>query len=98
MTYEQKMAALNALNPNAALHMRRPESWYVYLPSVEIKKGPILSSARGEGKTPEGAVNDCFDQLVNLPSDQYIVRNAGGRPREAFRWNGFMWDRVEESQ
>jgi hypothetical protein len=98
MNYEQKLEALNALS-EAALLMRKPGDWYVQQ-HVEVKQGGILATLYGNGATPECAILDHWDQLVtNLPGGQYLVVHAAASElRQAVRWNGFMWARVEESR
>jgi hypothetical protein len=94
MTWEQKLQALNAL-AECRLIMREPGRWYVNQ-HIEIKDGGVLGSVSGNGENPIEAVNSHWDKVTNLPDRQYIVCNAYGGQRTAFRWAGFMWRAVDE--
>jgi hypothetical protein len=90
MTWEQKLAALQALG-DCSLRMREPGDWYV-CDHIEIGgNGFLLSPTCGE-TTPEKAVETVWAQYVtNLPSDRHLVINAGAINRRHVRWNGYMW-------
>lgn len=91
MNWEQKMLALRALGgSDATLCIRGEGDWYCRVPGVEIKDGAILRSVRGDGSTPEEAVNDCWDNIAG----RELVTNATGPDRASHRWNGFMWERL----
>lgn len=96
MTYEQKLYALMKLAP-CELIMRNPGNWYVSQ-RVEVKTGSCLTGKYGNGESPETAVLNHWEILTDLPHDQYLVVNAYGENREAFIWNGFMWERVTEKK
>lgn len=92
MTWEQKLEALNVLG-ECALFMRKPGDWYVNQP-LEIKRrgSGVLTSAYGNGVSPEKAVDDHWRLLVtDLPPDWFIVSYTDGTRRQV-RWNGFMWE------
>lgn len=95
MNWEQMFAAINALAP-ASLMMRKPGDWYVSHIGVEVKRGRILGGVSGNGQTPEAAVLDHWAQLLNIEPLHYLVVNAMGPKRTAARWNGFMWQAVNE--
>ena len=61
---------------------------------VERKEGGCLSSGCDNGKTPEEAVNQRWKWVTD--PRYYIVTEAGGSKRHAVKWNGFMWETVEE--
>jgi hypothetical protein len=101
LTYEQKFLALQSLlgfPGDASLHMRGMGNWYVSLPRVDIKDGGCLSSVGSTGKTPAEAIEKTWLALTeNLPKDQYIVLDASDpKKRRAVRWNGFMWESIDE--
>lgn len=95
MTYEQKLHALNSISQCAVL-MRQPGDWYVNQ-NVEIKRGPVLVGEYGEGTTPQAAIEDHWSKMTDLPVGEYLVRHANGS-RVAVRWNGFMWDHINEPE
>ena len=66
------------------------------LRGIEIKDGSILGGVGGTGKSFDEAVEACWEELTDLKPGAYIVRNASGDKRRAFKWNGFMWDDVYE--
>lgn len=99
MHWEQMLQALNAL-AECSLKARKPGDWYVSQ-SVDIKDKSILRSVCGNGVDPETAVCDHWNQVTSeLKSHEYVIARsyADGdvTKRLAVRWNGFMWDRVEE--
>lgn len=93
--YEQMFAAINALAP-ASVMMRKPGDWYVRQSGVDVKRGRLLCSAYGNGDSPEAAIRDHWTKLTSVAAPHYIVLIAGGPGRTAVRWNGFMWERVQE--
>lgn len=98
MTWEQKLAALNAI-VECTLKMRRPGDWYVEQ-SVDIKDGSILRGEYGNGNSPETAVLDHWERLTNIESPLYLVGreffDGYVATRKVVRWNGFMWESVDE--
>jgi len=100
MTWEEKFAALGALAGgwDCALHMRHPGNWYVHLRSVDIGGHGLLGAVVGNGDSPATAVEDCWTTATTLPQDQYIVIHAMRDRRRAVRWNGFMWETVNEKE
>jgi hypothetical protein len=94
MTWEQKLAALQALTEHT-LQMRSPGDWYVGA-SIEIGGDGLLKGEYGNGDTPESAVCDHWDRLTNIQAHEYLVVSnpidfAGNNRRSYHRWNGFMW-------
>jgi hypothetical protein len=91
MTWEQKLLALKALGgSDTALHIRTEGDWYVRVPGVEIKEGPVLRGAGGSGETPEEAVENTWNGIAG----RELVVKAMGPGRASFRWNGFMWESI----
>ena len=90
MTWEQKLAALNAIADHALI-MRSPGDWYVSA-RIEIGGRGLLVGAFGNGKSPQDAVEDHWRQLVDEIDENgdYLI---GGNPghTKVVRWNGFMW-------
>ena len=87
MNWEQKLAALQAF-ADTSICMRKPGDWYVHM-RAELKGDGVLSSASGNGRTPEEAVEDHW-RKVTAPG-AVIVRDAMNAARREVRWNGFMW-------
>lgn len=99
MTWEQKFQACNALRGGilVTLQMRAPGDWYVGNQHAERKEGGVLSGGCVTGaKTPEEAVNQHWDWLTD--PKYYLVIGAYGSERKAVRWNGFMWESVNEAR
>lgn len=99
MHWEKKLQALNALS-ECSLKMRGPGDWYVSQ-RVDIKDRHVLKSVCGNGLDPAGAVDDHWEQVTTqLASHEYLIAreywNDDVCKRTAVRWNGFMWDHVEE--
>lgn len=94
MTWEQKLAALQALMPDTCLRMRKPGDWYVDARGRSIGGDGLLHGNYGNGKTPEAAIENDWLQMTEIPSDRYIVVQCGGERRQ-FRWSGFMWSEVK---
>jgi hypothetical protein len=94
--YYEKAIALEAL-AEISISIDCNGQWFV-TQGVEIKDGYILRSACGRGITPEVAIENHWDELTELPKDQYIVKNGGNEKRIAVRWNGFMWQPVKEKR
>jgi len=90
MTWEQKFAALCALDGEAKLAMRKPGDWYV-ANRIDIGGDGFLVSASGNGASPQYAVEALWSELTeNLPPGRYlVVRRFGVELR--VRWNGYMW-------
>jgi hypothetical protein len=94
MTYEQKFAALGALWFAPALHMQKPGDWYVLWTGVERREGGCLSSGCVSEATPELAVEAKWEWATD--PRYYLVINAMRDNRRAVKWNGFMWEDVDE--
>ena len=96
MDWQQKAAAIQALAgwQNFALKMRGPENWYVQHSGLEQKEGGLLSDGPQHGKTPEDAVNQCWDWMTD--PEYYLVWSTYRDSRRAVRWDGFMWENVNE--
>lgn len=95
LTFEHIMQACSALG-DISIHMRKPGDWYVSH-RVEVRSGSILEGRYGNGVSPIDAIHDHWKKLTELKPHEYIVLNAMGADiRRAFRWNGFMWQEVEE--
>lgn len=90
MTYEQKLAALKALTPTH-LEMREPGNWYVSAYARECRLNTHgLIGHYGNGKTPEDAINDDWEQISTNP--RVIINAMSPDNRREVRWNGFMWE------
>lgn len=96
--WQEKAAALNALAPISLL-MRDVGDWYVQQ-ATEIKvmlRSDVPEGKHGNGGTPVEAIEDHWRRLTDLPRGKYVVVHAGDPARrQAVRWNGFMWARVDE--
>ena len=87
-TWEDRLAAMQALT-ECSLRMRSPGNWYVET-SVEIGDGAILSSAYGNGETPEQAVEQTWKNVTTLRDDQYLAVRRHGERLNAM-WDGDAW-------
>ena len=97
MDFQQKAAALNALS-EITIKCRGATDWYVSQ-RVRIIEGPMVKCVSGNGTTPEAAVLDHWEELVdNLNSDEYLAVDALSEHRRVVRWNGFMWADVKEPE
>ncbi len=97
MNWEQKLMALKSLDDIIGLRLREPGDWYVST-RIEISDSHFLSSPTETCcQTPEDAVLARWECFTNLKPDERLVIHATRREaREAFRWNGHMWERVAE--
>ena len=97
MTWEQKLAACQAF-ADASFVMRKPGDWYVNW-RAEIKDGAVLVGSYGNGARPEEAMHDHWRVVTGIGPGQYWVANAYETfgKRRAARWNGFMWEAIDES-
>lgn len=95
MTYEQKMAALNAL-AECAVKMRKPGDWYVEQSTEVTADGrSVLEGRYGDGTSPQDAIENHWKVLVtDLGPTEYIVIHSRDeqRRRRHLTWNGFMWE------
>lgn len=92
MTWEQKFAALKALDGRGlgvSLKMRQPGNWYVSL-SAEIVDGGLLVGPTQAAPTPQAAIEQCWESYAAIDA---IVR-ISTTPERRVTWNGFMWDEV----
>lgn len=96
MTYEQMMYALKAICNDVSVGIRRPGDWYVTMQNVERKENGCLSSGCDSGKSPECAITSRW--IWATSSEHYLVINAYKANRRAVKWNGFMWEDVEEDK
>lgn len=96
MNWQQKLAAIQAFcgHFDVSLRMRKPGDWYVSS-GMGIGGNGMVSSAYGNGVTPEEAVLDHWEQYASLPLDRYATINTENGQRRG-RWNGFMWDLISE--
>lgn len=97
MNWQQKALALRAICAPVngfALHMRDIGDWYVHLSYVDRKEGGCLSSGLQRGITPEDAINQCWDWATDPKF--YLVIGEHKAGRHSVKWNGFMWQDVEE--
>ncbi len=85
MTWEQKLQAVQALSPDAHLHMNSPGLWRV-VAHVERVEGGMLVSGGGSGSTPEEAVGAFWNWIAD---PKFVIRVSGGK---RYKWNGFMWE------
>lgn len=93
MTWEQKLAALQALT-ETHLCMRKPGDWYVDAYARDIGGDGFLTGTFGNGMSPAEAVLDDWKRITELPPGKYIVISANSDKEKRVRWNGFMWKEV----
>ena len=105
MNWKEKMDALSSLDDDISIKYRETsfigekalESWYVsQRAEIKTKGSSVLRGVSGNGETPEEAIDDHWQQLTELKSDEYVVVHAGSDNRQAVKWNGFMWKKVTE--
>ena len=97
MTFEETCQALEALAP-FQLDYSSYGGWRV-VQRVEIKSDGVLTNVSGRDKTPELAIEDHWQRLVDkLQSDQWVVVDAYRDTRRDVRWNGFRWYDVPEAR
>lgn len=95
MTWEEKLMACEALGPKCQLIARKPGDWYVSQSGVHIR-AKHLTSASGNGATPEAAAEDHFKILtVLLKPHECVEVIYCGKMRRVI-WNGFMWADASE--
>ena len=93
MTWEEKFEACQILG-EISLHMRKPGDWYVNHLGVSRHEGSILSGGCVlNASCPEVAVNKHWDWLTD--PKYYIVTKSYDGGRAAFRWNRYMWKKVD---
>lgn len=93
MGYEQMIAAMKAIAPDAAIYFRGPRDWYVgRLP--EVGGDGLLSGIAGRAPDPVAAIQDAWDRLIAVQAPKYLVIRAMSNDRRQVRWNGFMWEDV----
>ncbi len=91
MDWQTKAAALNALE-QISIMIRSPNDWYIQQ-RTEVGGDGCLTGQYGNGETPERAIIDHWNKLVNdLPSDRYLVVGGSSANRKQYRWNGYMWE------
>jgi hypothetical protein len=76
--------------------MRKSGDWYVNH-QVDVKNGSVLEGRHGNGRSPIDAIHDHWRQLTELKPHEYLVLSAMNN-RYAVRWNGFMWEQVQEAE
>ena len=92
MSINQMFMAMKALCPDVQIRMGEGGGFYCRLPSVELKRGGILSGVGGAHcVTPDEAIESAWCSLVDLKEDQFVVVDAMRETRKLYRWNGFMW-------
>lgn len=98
MSWEQKFEVLKGLSGTffgATVNMRAPGDWYAGVNGVEIKSGGCLGTVTGNGRTPELAICDLWNKVINVEAPKCLVLNAfDPEKRRHVRWNGFMFQDV----
>jgi len=95
MDYQMKALALNTLSP-LTIHIRGIDDWYTTF-HVEIKKGGVLEGCCGNGKGPQQSIEDLWQKCVDgLQPGEYLVIDAYGPNRKAYKWNSFLWSPITE--
>lgn len=92
MTWEEKLAAVNALE-RCGLHMRRPGEWYADGPDMSKPNYGFLRGSVGNGGSPEEAVNDLWS-AVTEPGWYVVLHPMDPNRRREVSWNGHMWKDV----
>lgn len=95
MNWQHKALAIQALTGpfGFSISMRKLGDWYVSHKYVSRKEGGCLSHSPQNGKDPEDAVNQCWEWMTDPKF--YMVKYEDAK-RRAVKWNGFMWEDVNE--
>lgn len=96
MNWQQKALAIRSLTGafGFSLNLRGEGDWYVSASRVSRKEGGCLSSDFTSGKTPDEAVEQWWDWATD--PKYYLVTTSKEGQRRAVKWNGFMWEDVNE--
>lgn len=88
MTWEEKLAAIQALRWGAGPKMRSPGNWYVG-DAPGIIEGDFYVGVGGSvaAPTPETAVEEQWKRLTE--GAPLVVASPGAE--RGYRWNGYMW-------
>ena len=95
LTWQQKAQAILALvDPgNFNLRVRDNGTWYVNA-GIERKEGSCLAGGLIQAAGPVEAIEAYWVWLTH--PTLYLVLGAYTENRRAVRWNGFMWQDVQE--
>lgn len=94
MTWEQKFMAIMAISRMAALHMREPGNWYVFLGGLSVGGDGFLRSIYTSGDSPEDAIETTWANLTaGLPSGSHIRVSSTDK---SYQWTGYMWSEVSK--
>ncbi len=96
LNWTQKFKAIVAVSRyrEASLRMRDDCSWYVSSMGVDRKEGGMLSGGCQSGISPEDAVEQWWSWATD--PKYYLITRGTDDKRRAVRWNGFMWEDVNE--
>lgn len=103
LTYDEKLEKMAELGDFAIRYRPipfigdKPLTQYYVDQNVEIKDGSILRSISGNGNTPREALEDHWEQLINLRKHEYVILDPGTK-RECYKWNGEEWERYNEKR
>ncbi len=94
LTWHEKFRFLNEIDPNIALKMDARNGWYL---STQIRVVDDIGASNSIhnlsiAKTPEYAVNDFWNRLINIGVGCKLV--LGLNDKVGFRWEGSRWLKV----
>ncbi len=98
LTWEQKLAAINAL-VRCELYMRKPGDWMLEIPGLGISDGVLVSYGVGLfGSSPEEVVESAWKELLAVDGIKKAIRIEHAPDYKAFYyvWNGFMWKDITD--
>ena len=90
MTWEEKFDAIQALDWDASLKMRKPGDWYV-LASICIAGDGMLTSVGGNGFDPQTAVENWWRNYVTELKLPLYCQTTQDSKDIRVRWNGYRW-------
>lgn len=96
LTTNEVLKALESLGPVKLEWSSLTEKWYLTVSGLEIKDGPFLRGICEHRLGRGAAIYAFWNKVTDLPKDQYLVIDAYQTTRRAYRWNGFMWEHVNE--
>ena len=96
MSWYQKLSYLRELSPHANVIMRPDGTLYVRDICIEIGGSGMLSSPTQAGRTPEAAVNECWQQCTKPQGHPLrLIKDAYKPTRSEYIWSNKRWLRID---
>jgi hypothetical protein len=94
-TWEEKLAAIQALSPSgAALRMRQPGDWHVVTSISVVEEVIYLRPPTQRAPSPQAAVEEAWKSYT---SDVIVCIRGKNGVQTYHRWNGHMWALIKLS-